>query len=108
MQRLLGLATATALVLSAMLAHADEITGYVTNINTTQNRFEVGDTLFNAAPNNTVGTPLDEIKAGRQGDGNILEEHLGWRKQRALDRPGRARHRDTDAAGRVRHTSLRN
>ena len=64
MQRLLGLTTATALVLSAMLAHADEITGYVTNVNTTQNRFAVGDTLFNAAPNNTVGTPLDEIKQG--------------------------------------------
>jgi Cysteine rich repeat len=64
MQRLLGLAAATALTLSATLAHAESITGYVTNVNSTQNRFAVGDTLFNAAPNNTVGTPLDEIKAG--------------------------------------------
>jgi hypothetical protein len=64
MQRLLGPAAATALILSATLAHADEITGYITNINHTQNRLEVGDTLFNAAPNNTVGTPLDELKAG--------------------------------------------
>ena len=64
MQRLLGLAAATALTLSATLAHAESITGYVTNINSNQNRFAVGDTLFNAAPNNTVGTPLDEIKAG--------------------------------------------
>jgi exonuclease VII small subunit len=64
MQRLLGLAAATALTLSATLAHAESITGYVTNINSTQNRFEVGGTLFNAAPNNTVGTPLDEIKEG--------------------------------------------
>ena len=64
MQRLLGLAAATALILSATIAHAESITGYVTNINSTQNRFEVGDTLFNAAPNNTVGTPLDEIKEG--------------------------------------------
>jgi hypothetical protein len=64
MQRLLGLAAATALIFSATLAHAESITGYVTNINSTQNRFAVGDTLFNAAPNNTVGTPLDEIKEG--------------------------------------------
>jgi len=64
MQRLLGLAAATALILSATLAHAASITGYVTNINSTQNRFAVGDTLFNAAANNTVGTPLDELKEG--------------------------------------------
>jgi hypothetical protein len=64
MQRLLGLAAATALTLSATLAHAESITGYITNINTNQNRFAVGDTLFNAAPNNSVGTPLDELKEG--------------------------------------------
>ena len=64
MQRPLGLAAATALILSATLAHADEATGYITNINSTQNRFAVGDTMFNAAPNNTVGTPLDELKEG--------------------------------------------
>ena len=64
MQRLLGPAMATALILSATLAHAESITGYVTNINTTHNRFVVGDTLFTAAPNNAVGTPLDELKVG--------------------------------------------
>lgn len=64
MQRLLGPAAATALILSATLAHADTVTGYITGINHTQNRLEVGDTLFNAAPNNTVGTSLDELKAG--------------------------------------------
>ena len=64
MQRLLGLAAATALTLSATLAHADSVTGYVTNINSTQNRLEVGGKLFNAAANNTVGTPLDELKEG--------------------------------------------
>ena len=64
MQRLLGLAAATALILSATIAHAETITGYITNINHTQNRLQVGDTLFNAAPNNTVGTPLDELKPG--------------------------------------------
>jgi Cysteine rich repeat len=64
MQRLLGLAAATALTLSATLAHAESVTGYVTNINSTQNRLEVGGKLFNAAANNTVGTPLDEIREG--------------------------------------------
>ena len=63
MQRLLGSAAATALILSATIAHADKITGYITNINHTQNRLAVGDTLFNAAPNNTVGTPLDETQS---------------------------------------------
>src|SRR5512132_1754686 len=57
-QRLLGLAAAIALILSATLAHADQITGYVRNINPTKNTFAVGDTVFTAAPNNTVGTPL--------------------------------------------------
>jgi len=64
MQRLLGLAGATALILSATLAHADSITGYVTNINSAQSRFAVGDEVFNFGANNTVGTPLDEIKEG--------------------------------------------
>jgi hypothetical protein len=64
MQGLLGPAAATAMLLSATLAHADTVTGYITNINHNQNRFAVSDTLFNAAPNNTVGTPLDELKAG--------------------------------------------
>ncbi len=64
MQRLLASAAATALILSATIALADTVTGYITNINHTQNRLAVGDALFNAAPNNTVGTPLDELKAG--------------------------------------------
>jgi hypothetical protein len=64
MQRLLGLAAAAALILSAELAHADEITGYVRNINTTMNRFVVGDTVFTAAPANTVGTPITDLKVG--------------------------------------------
>jgi hypothetical protein len=64
MQRLLGLAAATALILGATLAHADQITGYVKNVNTTKHTFMVGDTLFVAAPNNTAGTPLKDIKEG--------------------------------------------
>jgi hypothetical protein len=64
MQRLFGLAAAIALILGATLAHADQITGYVKNINTTKNTFVVGDTVFTAAPNNTVGTPVTDLKEG--------------------------------------------
>jgi hypothetical protein len=64
MQRLLGLVAAAALLLGATLAHAESVTGYVKNIDLTHNRFMVGDQVFNAAPNNTVGTPLGELKEG--------------------------------------------
>jgi hypothetical protein len=64
MQRLLGLAAGTTLILSATLAHADSITGYVKSLDAAHNSFMVGDELFNAAPNNTVGTSLDELKEG--------------------------------------------
>jgi hypothetical protein len=64
MQRLLGLAAAFALILGATLAHADQITGYVKNINTTKNTFMVGDTVFVAAPNNTVGAKVKDLKEG--------------------------------------------
>ena len=64
MQRLLGLAAATALILSATLAHADTITGYVKNLDTAHNRFSIGDELFNASPSNTVGVSVDELKEG--------------------------------------------
>jgi hypothetical protein len=64
MQRLFGLAAATALILSATLAHADSITGYVKNLDSGHNSFMVGDEIFNAAPSNTVGTSIDELKEG--------------------------------------------
>jgi len=64
MQRVLGLVAAITLVLVATLAHADQITGYVKNINATKNTFMVGDTVFTAAPNNTVGAQLKDLKEG--------------------------------------------
>jgi hypothetical protein len=64
MQRLLGLVAAAALILSAELAHADEMTGYVRSINTTGGTFEVGDILFAASASNTVGTALEDLKQG--------------------------------------------
>jgi hypothetical protein len=64
MQRLFGLAAAAALFLSAELAYAAEMTGYVTNINATQSSFMVGDKQFTASPANTVGTALADLKQG--------------------------------------------
>jgi hypothetical protein len=64
MQRLLGPVVATALIAGATLAHADQITGYVADINTIKNTFVVGDTVFTASPTNTVGTPLKDLKEG--------------------------------------------
>jgi Cysteine rich repeat len=64
MQRLFGLAAAIALILGATLAYADSITGYVKNLDTAHNSFKVGDQLFNAAPNNTVGMSVDELNEG--------------------------------------------
>jgi hypothetical protein len=64
MQRLLGLAAAIALILGATLAHADELTGTISHINTTKNTFTVGDQVFTAAPNNTVGVALKDLKEG--------------------------------------------
>jgi cysteine rich repeat protein len=64
MQRLLGLAVGTALILSATLAHADSITGYVKNLDVGHNSFMIGDEVFNANPNNTVGMSVDELNEG--------------------------------------------
>ena len=79
MQRLLGLAAAAALILSATLAHAAEITGYVTNINNTQSSFMVGDTLFTASPANTVGTALADLKQGDKVSVRYHESGSGHR-----------------------------
>jgi hypothetical protein len=64
MQRMLTVAAATALVLGASLAHADEVTGVIKNIDRTDNTFTVGDTIFTASPQNTVGPNLEQLKDG--------------------------------------------
>lgn len=79
MQRLLGLAAAAALILGATLAHAAEMTGYVTNINPTQSNFMVGDTLFTASPANTVGTALADLKPGDKVSVRYHESGSGHR-----------------------------
>lgn len=79
MQRLFGLAAAAALILGATLAHAAEMTGYVTSINTTQSSFRVGDTLFTASPSNTVGTALADLKQGDKVSVRYHESGSGHR-----------------------------
>ncbi len=64
MKRLLGIAAAMAFVLGASLAHADEATGTITQIGPTENTFMIGDKMFTASPENTVGPKLDELKVG--------------------------------------------
>ena len=94
MQRLFGLAAAAALFLSAELAYAAEMTGYVTNINATQSSFMVGDTLFTASPANTVGTALADLKQGDKVSVRYHESGSGQPrgcKQRDGDRAARAR-----------------
>jgi hypothetical protein len=64
MQRLLGIAMASALVLIAHSASADEVTGTISNINQTTGTFEVEGMVFTASPENTVGVDLSELKEG--------------------------------------------
>ena len=64
MYRMLTLGTVAALAMGASLAHAEEVTGAVQNIDLQQNSFMVGDHLFVASPMNTVGPTLEELKEG--------------------------------------------
>ena len=64
MRRMLPLIAASGLVLGAAVAHADEVTGIVKNVDPTRNTFEVKGTTFVADANNTVGTPLNQIEEG--------------------------------------------
>ena len=64
MYRMLTIAAAATLALGASLANADEVTGEITNIDLTDNTFEVQGTLFTASPTNAVGPDLSELKEG--------------------------------------------
>jgi Cu/Ag efflux protein CusF len=64
MKRVLGAAAAAAFVLSVAAAHADEATGVITQINPTDNSFMIGDQVFTASPQNTVGPTIKELKVG--------------------------------------------
>ena len=64
MYRILPLAAASMLALGVSLAHGDEVTGEIMNIDLQQNTFEVDGVLFTASPTNTVGPDLSELKEG--------------------------------------------
>jgi hypothetical protein len=66
MYRMLGMAAAAVFGLGASLAHAEDLTGPIQNIDLTRNTFQVGDKVFTAASNNTVGPALEELKEGDQ------------------------------------------
>jgi hypothetical protein len=66
MYRMLGMTAAAVFALGASLAHAEDVTGAIENIDLTRNTFQVGDRVFTAAPNNTVGPTLEELKEGDQ------------------------------------------
>lgn len=66
MYRMLGMAAAAVFALGTSMAHAEEVTGAVENIDLTRNTFSVGDKVFTASPMNTVGPTLEELKEGDQ------------------------------------------
>lgn len=66
MQKILGFAAASALVLIAHGASADEVTGAISNIDLTANTFMVGDRTYAASPENTVGDKLSDLQEGDQ------------------------------------------
>jgi hypothetical protein len=63
MRKLLAIGGA-ALVLSAMAASADELTGKISNIDLNRNTFELEGKTFTASPTNTVGPKLSELMEG--------------------------------------------
>lgn len=64
MNRMLGLAALTALVLATSAASATEVTGKVEKIDMTAHTLIVDGKLFAASPENTVGVKLDQLKKG--------------------------------------------
>jgi hypothetical protein len=64
MRKLLAAGGAAALALWAMAASADDVTGTISNIDLTRNTFQIEGTTYTAAPANTVGVKLSELKEG--------------------------------------------
>jgi hypothetical protein len=64
MRKLLAIAGAAALGLSAMAASADELVGTISNIDLNRNTFMVEGKTFTASPSNTVGTKLSDLVEG--------------------------------------------
>jgi hypothetical protein len=64
MQKLLGLAAASALALLAHGASAEEVSGTISNIDLTAATFMVDGKTFAADPENTVGAKLSDLQDG--------------------------------------------
>ncbi len=64
MRPMLGMLVATALVGAASAASADELSGPIKRIDLNNNTFVIGDTIFAASPQNTVGAKLANLKQG--------------------------------------------
>ena len=64
MRKLLAVGGAAAVGLWAMTASADQVTGTISKIDLIRNTFVVDGTYFTAAPNNTVGAKLSNLKEG--------------------------------------------
>ncbi len=64
MQKLFGLAAASALALLAHGASAGEASGAISDIDLTANTFTVDGKTFTASPENTVGDKLADLEEG--------------------------------------------
>jgi hypothetical protein len=64
MSKILGLTAAAAIAFMASAVSADEMKGPITDIDMTNNTFHVGDKVFTASPENTVGVKLMDLQEG--------------------------------------------
>jgi hypothetical protein len=64
MQKIVGIVAASALVLLAHAASADEVTGTISSIDLTANTFMVDGKTYTASPSNTVGVKLSDLAEG--------------------------------------------
>jgi len=64
MQKILGIAAASALALMVHGASAEEVSGTISNIDLTANTFMVDGKTYAASPTNTVGAKLSDLMEG--------------------------------------------
>lgn len=64
MQKILGVAAASAFALLALGASAEEVRGAISNIDLTASTFMVDGKTYTASPDNTVGVKLSDLSDG--------------------------------------------
>jgi hypothetical protein len=64
MRRILGVAAAAAMAFTVSAASADDLTGTVSQINTTANTFMLDGKTWTAGENNVVGLKVSDLKEG--------------------------------------------